>query len=479
MSILKDLKFSRRYALRGALAGIGVSLWLPVLDVMCNENGTAFAQGAPLPTTFGIFFWGNGIHPGPLWTPTATGDGTAWQLPPNLQDFADLKDAMTLVTGLDMMDGVFKGHGWGIVYVLAGGDGSICNVIADIFKSPYGGMPETAQGTQWQPTLDQVIADAIHTTEPYKSIETGVLKYTGLNMGTASLNLAHRGPNMPLAPQRDPATLFNNLFGKGVPPAMGGGMTPAPTDISNKLRRSVLDAVLADATRLKTGLGSDDAKRIDAHMDSVRALEMRIPTTASVTNPSGPSCTTPATPTAPAANLDLTKVTATSQALNKLMTTALACNMTRVYSHLWSGGRDDNHYPIIQLDTEHHTLTHSDGPTGPSNMKAAQIEKYIMSQYADLARNLKSTAMGAGTLLDNTVIYGISEVAEPSGHLMTNYHIVLMGHAGGKIPGNRHSRLPKRKVTELMLTLQQVMGMKVTSYGTWDKTSTTMPEILK
>ncbi len=61
---------------------------------------------------------------------------------------------------------------------------------------------------------------------------------------------------------------------------------------------------------------------------------------------------------------------------------------------------------------------------------------------------------------------------------MTNYHIVLMGHAGGKIPGNRHYRQPKRKVTELMLTLQQVMGMNVTTYGTWDRTSKTMPEIL-
>ena len=126
--------------------------------------------------------------------------------------------------------------------------------------------------------------------------------------------------------------------------------------------------------------------------------------------------------------------------MNKLIAAALACNMTRVYSHLWSGARDDNHYPIIKLDTEHHTLTHSDGPTGPSNLKAAQIEKYIMSQYADLARTLKGTTMGAGTLLDNTVIYGISDVGEPSGHLMTNYHIVLMGHAGGKIPGNRHFR---------------------------------------
>jgi hypothetical protein len=145
---------------------------------------------------------------------------------------------------------------------------------------------------------------------------------------------------------------------------------------------------------------------------------------------------------------------------------------------LWSGARDENHYPIIQLDSEHHTLTHMDGPDGASNAKAAQIERYIMSQYADLARVMKATPMGAGTLLDNTLIYGVSDVAEPSGHIMTNYHIVLMGHAGGKLPGNRHIRTPGRKVTELVLTLQQVMGLQVTAWGSWDKTSKTMPEIL-
>ena len=72
-----------------------------------------------------------------------------------------------------------------------------------------------------------------------------------------------------------------------------------------------------------------------------------------------PVCQTPTTPTEKAANLDLAKVTATSKAMNKLIAVALSCNMTRVYSHLWSGARDDNHYPIIQLDTEHHNLTHA------------------------------------------------------------------------------------------------------------------------
>jgi hypothetical protein len=467
MEILNKLRLSRRHALKGMLSGVGISLWLPVLDVMCNDHGTAFAQGAPFPTTFGIFFWGNGVHPGPLWTPDGTGDGDAWKLPTNLEDFASLKDHMTLVTGLDMLDGLFKGHGWGVVYVLAGGDGTSCKVTSDILKSPYASLPETSAGTQWMPTLDQVVADAIHTTEPYKSLETGILKYVGLNMGTVSMNLAHTAPSKPLPPERDPAMLFNKLFGTG---------SGIPMDVSHKLRRSVLDAVLADIKRLQMSVGTADAKRLDAHMESVRALEMRIPATGSNTNPTGSTCpASMAPPTAQAANLDLTKVTETSAAMNQLIAAALSCNMTRVYSHLWSGARDDNHYPIINVDTEHHTLTHGGAD---QQARAAQIGKYIMSQYAHLAQTLKDTPMGASNLLENTIIYGISELAEPSAHIMKNYHIVLMGHAGGKIKGNRHYRKTGRKVTELMLTLQQVMGMNVTSFGTWDKTSTTMPEIL-
>jgi hypothetical protein len=468
MEILKKLKFSRRHALRGMVGGIGVSMSLPVLEIMCNNSGTAFAQGAPLPTTFGIFFWGNGIHPGSQWTPSGTGDGNAWQLPPNLQDFANLKDYMTLVTGLDMMDAQFKGHGWGVCYVLAGGDGTSCNITADISKSQYGGLPETSRGTQWQPTIDQLVAKAIYNGEPYKSLETGILKYVGQNMGTASLNLAHIGPNQPLPPERDPAKLFNTLFGMGTPVGL-------PIEISNQLRRSVLDAVLNDAKRLQMSVGSADSKRIDAHMESVRSLEMRIPTGGVVTTPP-PVCQTGPAPTVPAANVDLAKVTATSQAMNKLIALALSCNQTRVYSHLWSGARDDTHYPIIQLDSEHHSLTHD--PNQASQDKATKIEKYIMSQYADLAQVLKDTPMGASNLLDNTIIYGISDVAEPQSHVHKNYHIVLMGHAGGKIKGNRHYRKTGRKVTELMLTLQKVMGLTVNSFGSWDKTSTTMDEIL-
>ena len=101
-----------------------------------------------------------------------------------------------------------------------------------------------------------------------------------------------------------------------------------------------------------------------------------------------------------------------------------------------------------------------------------------MGQYADLAQTLKDTTIGDTNLLDQTIIYGISDVAEPQGHVMKDYHIVLMGHAGGKIPGDRHIRPAGRKVTELMLALQQVMGMNITEFGTWDPTSTPLDSIL-
>ena len=465
--MLKELKVSRRFALRGVLSGIGVAMWLPVLDVMCNNHGTAFAQGDPLPTSFGVFFWGNGVHP-QYWTPLNTGTGDAWALQRNLSDFADLKDAMTLVTGLDMLNAVFKGHGWGVVYVLAGGDGTPCTVMTDIDKTPSH-VYEVAQATQYMPTVDQVIADAIHQNEPHKSLETGVLPFIGdLNMGTVGDNLAHRGPYQFLRPERDPTALFNTLFTTGVPPAADGGM---PSDIPSRCRKSALDAVLADANRLKKRLGTNDAQRLDRHMDSIRAIEQGLPTTGAGTDPSnGALCKAP-----PAPPLTLADMTAKSQALNRLITAALACNLTRVYSHLWSGPRDDNTYPTIPVNAGHHQLTHG---SSEQNEQAALIERYIMSQYADLCRQMKATPLGAGTVLDNTLIYGISEVANPCCEIMTNFHAVVMGHAGGKLPGNRHIRLPGRKVTELVLTLMQTMGVNVTSWGSWDKTSRTMPEIL-
>jgi len=487
------------------VGGVGVAMWLPVLDAMCDNNGTAFAAGDAFPTSFGIWFWGNGIHTD-VWTPKTTGKGDAWQLPTNLQDFADVKSAMTLVTGLDMMDAQFKGHGWGVAYVLAGGDGTICNQTSDLSKLPSNHHFETSDATQYQMTVDQVIADALWKQEAdkkamnpgyvgpaFKSFETGMIPFTGdMAMGTPGDNLAHRGPNDFLPPKRDPKVIFDALFsarpattstggGGGAGGAGGASSAGVPSDITFKMRRSVLDAVLEDANRLRMTLGAEDAKRLDSHMDGIRTLEGRIPVPAAATGTGGGTSTgtgggsgnTTAACKLDAPPMTLADMTAKSQAINTMMVQALACNLTRVYTHFWSGPRSDSTYPILKLNGAHHAYTH-----GSDAQEPRAIEKYIMQQYAHMAKLMQATPMGAGTLLDNTLIYGVSDVAEPHNHIMTNYHIVLMGHGGGKLPGNQHIRIPGRKVTELVFTLQQVMGTNPTSWGSWDKTSKTMNEIL-
>jgi hypothetical protein len=468
MTRLKDLKVSRRFALRGALGGIGVAMWLPVLDAMCNDNGTAFAQGEALPTSFGIWFWGNGMH-ADVWTPATTGSGDAWQLSPSLADFADVKEAMTLVTGLDMLDGKFKGHGWGAVYVLAGGDGNICNLTSDL--TDLGSHEfETSKATQFVPTVDQTIADAVHADEPFKSFEVGMMPFRGdVDMGTVGRNLAHRGPNDFLPPKREPTAIFDALFGVNAPaPTGSAGSAGVPSDISFSMRKSALDAVLQEANGLKMTLGAADIQRVDAHMEGIRALEQRL-SMESDGDGSATGCkTTPEAPPATFADL-----TAKSEAINQLLVAALSCNLTRVFTHMWSGPRSDDLYPNLQLASGHHAYTH-----GADAQEPRQIERYIMSQYADLARRMKATPVGAGTLLDNTLIYGVSELSSPRDHINRDYHVVVMGRGGGKLAGNRHVRIPGRRVTELVLTLQQAMGLDVLTWGSWDKTSRFVPEIL-
>jgi len=363
-------------------------------------------------------------------------------------------------------------------------------VTSDIQESA-GHTFEKSDSTQYVKTLDQVVADALYKNEPFKSFETGMLPFAldadKIGMGTTGGNLAHRGPNDFLPPKREPKEIFDALLkvipGGGPPTGAGGssgsGSTGVPSDISFRTRRSVLDAVLDDCNRLKMTLGAEDSRRIDSHMDGIRALEMRIPevsgngTGGTGNGTAGTGSGTVACTAPPAPAMTFADTTAKSHAINQLIVTMLQCNLTRVYSHMFSGPRSSSTYPVISINAGHHALTH-----GTDGQEPRKIEKYSMSQYADLAKLMKAAPMGAGSVLDQTLMYGISEVAEPKNHVMANYHIVLMGKGGGKLAGNRHVRLPGRKVTELMLTMQQVMGMNVTSYGTWDKTSTTMPEIL-
>ena len=54
--------FNRRRVLRGLLNGGVGTVALPLLNCFLNGNGTALANGAPLPVRFGTWAWGLGMN---------------------------------------------------------------------------------------------------------------------------------------------------------------------------------------------------------------------------------------------------------------------------------------------------------------------------------------------------------------------------------------------------------------------------------
>jgi hypothetical protein len=89
--------------LRGALAGsVTVALPLPRLAAMLDGNGTALANGKPLPVRYGTWFFGNGIIAS-RWNPMNTGTGADWTLSEALGPLLEVKPWLSVISGMQNM----------------------------------------------------------------------------------------------------------------------------------------------------------------------------------------------------------------------------------------------------------------------------------------------------------------------------------------------------------------------------------------
>src|SRR5688500_7723657 len=213
----------RRTVLRGVLAtGALVSIPLPLLEAMLNNNGTALAQtSTPLSPLYVTWFFGNGTLPG-RWKPASTGAGSAWTLSPQLQPLAELKSHLTVITGLQ--NNVHVGgmeHPTGSAGATTG--------------APLNGNAVRAK------SIDQFVADVRSTGAPYRSIEVGVTPATPGGATDTLHSVSHRGPNARNDPEYDPKAVFNRLFmGSTQPPpstGTGGSAGMGANDEAAKLAR--------------------------------------------------------------------------------------------------------------------------------------------------------------------------------------------------------------------------------------------------
>jgi hypothetical protein len=424
---------SRRTLLRGLMQGAAVSVALPPLEAMFNVSGTAYACGGGLPLRFGLFFWGNGNLP-ELWTPD--GEGETWSLSEQLEPLASVKDLITVVSGMSVKTGNLIPHHSGKSGILSGAP----------LKIYENGRED---GTFEIPSIDQVIAAEIGGDTIYRSIETGVLPGTEGN--------SYNGPNNRNPPELSPYAFYERLFGASFrEPGEEGVVDPTLA-----LRRSVLDSVMDDISRLDARVGAADKTRLDQHYTGIRELEVRL-ARLQEDPPNLEACVRPAEPLTEYLEVEgRPQIQAVHRAMTDLLVMAVACDQTRVFSHWFSDPLTNKLYP--DATAGHHSLTHDEPGSQP---EVNMITRFVMGELTYMIEQLALIEEGDETLLDHMALLATSEVSKGQTHLLDEMPIIIAGSACGALKQGIHYRsFSGENTSHVLLSLVRAMNISAATFG--------------
>jgi len=451
-------RIGRRTLLRGALRGAGgVALSLPWLEAMAGCSTKPAPPSSPrrraaeldgLPTRFVVFYTANGTHPS-QWFPTGT--ETSFTLGPYLAPLEAIQSDVVVLRGIDMpsgLSGAGDDHQRGLGAMLTG----IETIDRD---GPIGAGI----------SLDQEIASHIGAATRLRSLELGVQTY--YNGDTIYEHMSYLGSNQPVPVEEDPRRAFSRLFADFTAPSA----TPDPAIERARLeKQSVLDYVAGDYDRLRTRLGTSDRTRIEEHLAAIRDVESRLGGSAPIPTL---SCSAPALGTVPDLR-DPASFSEIGRLQMDLLAMALACDLTRVASLMWSQGRSKHVFTHLGISEEHHELSHATNPDSGSSPDAAatdkirRINQYYASEFVYLVNKLRSLPEGDGTVLDHTLILWISDLGEGREHTHDSIPIVLAGGASGALRTGRFLDFAGASTNRLFVTILQMLGVAASSFGNPD-----------
>jgi len=432
--LIRSTPIPRRTLLRGALGAFGASIALPPLEALLNPHGDAYADGHELPTPFGLWFWGNGVRP-ELWVPQ--GEGPAWVASEELAPLEAHRAQLSVISGCTIHTGTHAHHA-GMTGVMTGAPLYQVGVTRDTIVSTFAG-----------PSLDVLAAQAFEGQAPFRSLELGVCRFRGTDEGTTFQHLSHNGPNNPNPAEYNPRQLFERLFS-----------APLSAQL-NSARRSVLDLVRGQVSRLQPRLGAADRIRLDQHLSSIRAVELRL-------SDFEGSCARPESPLTPSDINGQEQIELQNELMSELLATALSCDLTRVFSILFSTCGAGTVYWQAGASDGLHLITHDEPLTGSPATQATvhQATIFKMRQLSRFLDALKSRQVGDGTLLDRCSILCTTEHADGRTHSYEDFPLLIAGLGGGRLRGGLHYRSSSREsVTKAGLTALRAAGVELPSFG--------------
>lgn len=457
---MKAPRLNRRTMLRGAG---GILIGLPALEAMLPS---ARADEADPTRRLVVFYTPNGTNAGNSGDISAETDfwpadmGSKFVLGKEVAPLEPLRSHLLIASGInaesckaDMASQAndIPGdlHSIGLAQMLTGVatkvDSKTIGLIPGALPTAYG------QGI----SVDQYIASKLAFPTKFPTLEFGVQNTTDYGVLPLS-RMIYTGPNQPVPAEQDPLAMYARMFSDAAP---SGGDAAVKQAIAQ--RKSVLDFVLDDFSRVEKGVGKSDKDRLEQHVTAIRSLEMRLEKQLTAQPVSVPGCGTVDPPDAPSDPLSKANFPTVGKLQMDLLVLALKCDLTRIASLQWSWARSNLVHTWAQGTQGHHDMTH----VGASD-ELSRINTWYASQLAYLGQQLLDTkdAMG-NSLLDSTLVYWGSDVSWAYVHSYDNMRAFFLGSGGGYLKTGQHIDVGGQAHQKLLVTFMNMLGLAEDQFG--------------
>lgn len=369
------------------------------------------------------------------WTPEKS--GADFELSPTLKALEPFKKNTTVITNLK--------RGGTVVEMHAGASSGWLS----------GAIPKRTEGEDYGvgETVDQVLAKQIGQDSPFPSLEFATEDFTGYVGGCAPgyscayMNtISWATATTPLPMEINPRTAFERLFGDGGSDAQ---RRRAASEDS-----SILDAVTAEARALEGKLGSHDRARVGDYLDNIREVERRIQHAeaqhgtdiALMDKPLG----------IPEAFEDH------SALMFDLLKLSFQADLTRIFTFMMSRESSYRTFNQIGISDPWHVISHH-GEQPEKIARNAKINVFCLSMFVKFLEAMRDTPDGEGSLLDRSLFFYGSGMADSNVHATDPLPMVAVG---GGLAGNRHLMLPKKtEIGNLWLTVANRYGVGLERFG--------------
>jgi hypothetical protein len=427
---------------RTVLRGLGAAVGLPLLESMTPAlSQGATAKQTPNRLLFSYIPIGATME---AWTPE--GEGPNYTMNRILKPLEPFRQDLSILSGLDHAQ----------AYALGDGGGDHARAAACFLTGVH--PKKTATDILSGISADQIVAQAIGSQTRFASIELGCEDSRTVGACDSGYSCAYqntmswRTPTSPMPPEINPRVVFERLFG-----SEDLSLSKEERARNFATRKSILDWVVEDTQRLNQTLPSEDRRKIDEYLYSIREVEQRIESaekdnrefTPSIDKPSG----------VPVLFSDYLKLMFDLQLL------AIQSDLTRVTTFMFGREGSLRTYNEIGIPDPHHPTTHHRG--NPELVeKVTKINTFHAEHFAYFLGRLKSTPEGDGNLLDHSMVVYASAIADGSRHTHTDLPAIIAGHGKGALKVGQHTRYAEgTPMTNLWLTLLDRMDIHPETIG--------------